>query len=274
MIVICFFTILPSKFWPIPTCPGRNLLTLAWPKSGLWPDGSPYRWSTKLYHQESTSTMEQCAALCRLNILSGNTCNMFSWVSMTCYIGNHEKTTSSNISPPLGDIYITPSTSIKFHTFCAILNGFLLLQLRFPQKYQIILLWKMLRLLSSQGTVLQIWHIPGILVRKYKLYFFRFFVEGYDSTTTASLETCVADYYFHSLVTTAVFADDTTNKCWFGVSSTTTGNIVVSASSWTVYVKLGEFLRILSHWHMTLHYPFHFSICSNYWWGLHNNAYP
>ena len=70
--------------------------------------------------------------------------------------------------------------------------------------------------------------------------FFRFFSEGFDSKGTASLESCVADYYFHSLAATAVFADATANKCWFGVSSTTTGNIVVSASSWTVFVKLGK----------------------------------
>ena len=97
--------------------------------------------------------------------------------------------------------------------------------------------------------------------------FFRFFSEGFDSKGTASLESCVADYYFHSLAATAVFADATANKCWFGVSSATTGNIVVSASSWTVFVKLGKPYTVYFIIFPLLFYAlimFCFSICSNY----------
>ena len=92
-------------------------------------------WGTKVYHSESTTTMEQCAALCQLNELPGFTCNMFSWDGTTCYIGNHEKITSSNINPPAGDIYITPCTLIKYYfTHLLALCKYLLSQPRFPQK--------------------------------------------------------------------------------------------------------------------------------------------
>ena len=46
------------------------------------------------------------------------------------------------------------------------------------------------------------------------------------------------------MVATAVFADATTNKCWFGTSSISTGNILVSVSSWTVHIKRGKFISI------------------------------
>ena len=181
----------------------------------------PSRWSTKIYDSSSTSTMEQCAARCWLNVLSGFTCNMFSWVANTCYIGNHDKTTSSNINPPAGDIYITPT--------------------KIPKEVADYLVVENVN--STQ--------------------FSRFFGEGYNSKSTASLDSCVADYYFHSLLATTVFADATTNMCWFGLSSTSTGNIGVSASSWAVYVKLGKFLCLLSEHQYSIHLPLFLSICSN-----------
>ena len=128
--------------------------------------------------------------------------------------------------------------NLCYYTHLPELCWYLLLQLRFPQKSQTILLWKMLHQVSSQGAVFfktRHWYVSSSQIMSS-----RFFSEGFDSKRTASLESCVADYYFHSLAATAVFADTTANKCWFGVSSTTTGNIVVSASSWTVFVKIGK----------------------------------
>ena len=65
----------------------------------------------------------------------------------------------------------------------------------------------------------------------------RFFYESYDSSATASLQSCVKEYYLNSLPAFAIFPDDSTNKCWFGSPSVLSGSFPLSGSSWTVFVK-------------------------------------
>ena len=70
------------------------------------------RWKDKVYHTESAISLEQCAAHCNLIVTGSYSCNLLSWDGNICYIGNHEKTASSNIAVPgdISQIYIHPCT--------------------------------------------------------------------------------------------------------------------------------------------------------------------
>ena len=69
----------------------------------------------------------------------------------------------------------------------------------------------------------------------------RFFAGSYAATGTASLESCVRDYFFSAVDSTIFYADTTANMCCFGDADTSTGTIITpSASSWTVYIKTGR----------------------------------
>ena len=65
----------------------------------------------------------------------------------------------------------------------------------------------------------------------------RFFYESFDSYAAASLETCVREYYLHAEQAMVIYADNSTNKCWFGNPSTSSGYMSPSGSSWTVHIK-------------------------------------
>ena len=71
----------------------------------------------------------------------------------------------------------------------------------------------------------------------------RFFYESYDSSASASLQSCVNEYYLNSIPAFAVFPDDSTNKCWFGSPSISSGSFTPSGSSWTVYIKQSKWLK-------------------------------
>ena len=70
------------------------------------------KWKDKIYHTESAISLEQCAAHCNLIVTGSYSCNIFSWDGNTCYIGNIEKTATSNIAVPgdISQIYIDPCT--------------------------------------------------------------------------------------------------------------------------------------------------------------------
>ena len=65
----------------------------------------------------------------------------------------------------------------------------------------------------------------------------RFFYESYDSSATASLQSCVNEYYLNSLTAFAIFPDHSTNKCWFGSPSVLSGSFPLRGNYWTVFVK-------------------------------------
>ena len=117
---------------------------------------------------------------------------------------------------------------------------FILLQPSYNPRSHPSWLWKMLPRPAFQGITFriviekrysqnQVWNCP-----------LRFFAESYPSLGTASLESCVADYFFSSVAGTILYADATANMCYFGDSTTTTGPVVTpSTSSWTAYIKTG-----------------------------------
>ena len=77
-----------------------------------------------------------------------------------------------------------------------------------------------------------------------QLYCFRFFYESYDSSATASLQSCVNEYYLNSIPAFAVFPDDSTNKCWFGSPSVSSGSFSPTGNSWTVFIKQSKWIWI------------------------------
>ena len=77
-----------------------------------------------------------------------------------------------------------------------------------------------------------------------QLYCFRFFYESYDSSATASLQACVNEYYLNSIPAFAVFPDDSTNKCWFGSPSVSSGSFSPTGNSWTVFIKQSKWIWI------------------------------
>ena len=75
------------------------------------------------------------------------------------------------------------------------------------------------------------------------LHFSRFFGKYFDSPRVPSLESCVADFYFNSVVATALYADTNALKCWFGDSATTDGSINLIGDIWVAYIKSGGFIK-------------------------------
>ena len=90
----------------------------------------PIKWDTHIYHTAASTSLEQCAALCQLTVVSDYSCNIFSLdtTAGTCYLANHNKATSSNIPGPPGvqEIYITPC--IKHIKISHMFTVFILLQ--------------------------------------------------------------------------------------------------------------------------------------------------
>ena len=58
----------------------------------------------------------------------------------------------------------------------------------------------------------------------------------------ASLQSCVNEYYLNSIPAFAIFPDDSTNKCWFGSPSISSGSFTPSGNSWTVFIKQSKWL--------------------------------
>ena len=96
----------------------------------------------------------------------------------------------------------------------------------------------MLQQISSQGhcAIIYLFHI----IFKVLLLSSRFFGKNFDSPRIPSLESCVADFYFNSVVATTLYADTNATKCWFGDSGTSDGNIDLTGDIWVVHIKSGR----------------------------------
>ena len=64
-------------------------------------------WQAKIYHQVATSSLEQCAAICRISYIGGNECDVFSWDGADCYIGK-DASNGNTVTVPSGtsDVYM------------------------------------------------------------------------------------------------------------------------------------------------------------------------
>ena len=106
--------------------------------------------------------------------------------------------------------------------------------------------------------------------------YFRFFIASYAATGTASLESCVKDYFFSAVDSTILYADTTTNMCYFGDADTSTGAIITpSDSSWPAYIKtckcFGDTTFGVTKFNKCIYF---ISICGNNQWGLYFGGNP
>ena len=71
-------------------------------------------WQAKIYHKVATSSLEECASICRISYISSRECDVFSWDGSHCYIGE-EALNSHTITVPSGlsDVYMDQGMSEK-----------------------------------------------------------------------------------------------------------------------------------------------------------------
>ena len=75
-------------------------------------------WQNKIYHQEPASSLDHCAAICRISFFSNYHCDVFSWDGTTCHIGKNDKTTHThNVASGVSQIYIDPGITIQKNEF-------------------------------------------------------------------------------------------------------------------------------------------------------------
>ena len=60
-----------------------------------------------------------------------------------------------------------------------------------------------------------------------------------SSASVGTIEDCCGEFYMSCQSSHLVFVDSSANKCHFGLASTTSGNIPLTGTSWTVYMKEG-----------------------------------
>ena len=78
-------------------------------------------WQNKIYHQEPASSVDHCAAICRISYYSNNNCDIFSWDGATCHIGRNDKNSHTNNVPSgVSQIYLDSCTY-----FCKIRSSYL-----------------------------------------------------------------------------------------------------------------------------------------------------
>ena len=77
---------------------------------------------------------------------------------------------------------------------------------------------------------------------------YRYFYEAFDTTASPTLESCVLGFFFNSLPATALFADTTNNKCYFGSAGTNSAILAPTDSPWTVYIKRSKLFSVLTVW--------------------------
>ena len=92
-------------------------------------------WQAKIYHKETTSTLEQCAAICRVSYISNRECDVFSWDGTDCYIGE-DALNSHTITVPSGSsyVYVDQGMSHKNTCKCRGLDNPFYMQALFQQK--------------------------------------------------------------------------------------------------------------------------------------------
>ena len=76
--------------------------------------GEQSEWQAKIYHKVATSSLEECAAICRISYISSRECDVFSWDGSDCYIGE-DALNSHTITVPSGlsDVYVDQGMSGK-----------------------------------------------------------------------------------------------------------------------------------------------------------------
>ena len=75
---------------------------------------------------------------------------------------------------------------------------------------------------------------------------FRFFYEVFDTYGSPTLESCVLGFFYNSLPATALYADTTNNKCYFGSAETNSAIMSPAGSSWTAYIKQSNTVKLQS----------------------------
>ena len=62
-------------------------------------------------------------------------------------------------------------------------------------------------------------------------------------TNAGTIEECCGEFYLSCQSNQLVYVDSTANHCHFGMASTTSGNISLSGTTWTVYIKQGDVIE-------------------------------
>lgn len=71
-------------------------------------------WQNKIYHQEPASSLDHCAAICRISYFSNYHCDVFSWDGTTCHIGRNDKTSHThNVPSGVSQLYIDPGMATR-----------------------------------------------------------------------------------------------------------------------------------------------------------------
>ena len=61
-----------------------------------------------------------------------------------------------------------------------------------------------------------------------------------SNTNAGTIEECCGEFYLYCQSNQLVYIDSTAYHCHFGMASTTSGNIMLSGATWTVYIKQGD----------------------------------
>lgn len=78
-------------------------------------------WQNKIYHQEAASSVDHCAAICRISYYSNKHCDVFSWDGSTCYIGRNDKNSHTNNVPSgVSQIYLDSGNHISIFVLSAL----------------------------------------------------------------------------------------------------------------------------------------------------------
>ena len=89
-----------------------------------------------------------------------------------------------------------------------------------------------------------------------------------SSASVGTIEDCCGEFYMSCQSNHLVFVDSAANECHFGMATTTSGNISLTGTTWTVYMKEGA----QSFLHKSLNWKQHneisiFRFCHCKYWG-------
>ena len=92
-------------------------------------------WQAKIYHKVAASSIEECAAVCRISYISNRECDVFSWDGSHCYIGE-DTLNSHTITVPSGlsDVYMDQGKRPENGCFVIVIDELVYSQLSLDQK--------------------------------------------------------------------------------------------------------------------------------------------
>ncbi len=181
------------------------------------------------------TSLDHCAAYCRVSYVAATKCNLFVYDAGVCYLGNMAKTDGTIAVPSATMTAYFDLGKIRDHFICFLKCIVLVCFADVTSKAQVVADY-----ILVEGETSPYWPRYASMFLKLgmrlNITFYRFIhttLTAPSAVTTA--EDCVNAFLFDAIAAEMIVPEG--SKCHFGSSSTTTGSVTPTGSSWNIYIK-------------------------------------